>query len=346
MKLNKQQIILLASTIIFGLSAYFMAVTTELKEQNLVLRAKMKSLKPKRKAVSWRKFTDNAKEEEKNKEEIKSERISRLRTQKKESATPQVAGKNYADMATSKLKSLFRINILKYLELTEKELKESILMANELILRNPNVYGTYKGKLIFLLTLEGKFNASDVDYEISDTILELSDFDVGLEKAMQKERKLKQQKETFIKVKEFELSILLERKRTMESEYNQIVLEELAIQKEEEIFQLEDEIEAGLLTDADYLDDEVIEIPFMRMLSKGHYDAALEEASLFLEEFPDSLSGHYFFIKTLQLQGRDSDVTDYLNSLELSDDNIITLAQRVQKNSDNTYKYFWKALRF
>jgi hypothetical protein len=63
---------------------------------------------------------------------------------------------------------------------------------------------------------------------------------------------------------------------------------------------LEDKIENGLLEKKDYLNEDLVDIRLLRVLSKEDYYSIIEVSETLFSELPTSVSGYLFLISALE----------------------------------------------
>ena len=65
-----------------------------------------------------------------------------------------------------------------------------------------------------------------------------------------------------------------------------------------------------------------------------------------MSEFPNSVSGHYYLIKALELSGEDLAALEYIEELELSETKINMLKERLRKSKNIDPGEYLKKIRF
>ena len=340
LRMNTKNISAFLFFILISLSSYFLYKYQEVKKENLVLQLKLKAMaKNKKSSVSWKEVgsistqkkiineDNNAKNEINNNKSIKDEALVDIR-----------------DLATEQLMNDLEKDLKRHWKLTEKKLNRNLEIVDELLTRNPNVYSYYKAKLILLLSKENLENSYDPS--VDDVLVSMSEFDLTTDKTLKREAFLIAQSND--KADEL-FSEVLNLEDQLELETNEEDILDLRAQialKTSQLDTIEDELESGLLDDSDYLNEDLIEIPFLRSLSKGDYDAVIENAESLVSEFPNSVSGHYYLIKALELSGEDLAALEYIEELELSETKINMLKERLRKSKNIDPGEYLKKIRF
>lgn len=207
-----------------------------------------------------------------------------------------------------------------------EKIEESIRDADELIVDEPYSYSSYKAKLILLLTKEAKFNKTIDDYELRVLLETMSLFDVLSDKVLRKEAFL-------ISRTNKRIDEILDQEEISEDELSEVEV-------------LEEQLENGFLDDEDFINEDLVEIPLLRGLARKDYDFVIEESEALLSEFPDSIRGNYFLIKALELAGETEQALDVLENLQLSDEKMKILKNRLQSSRNKKTEDYWKELRF
>lgn len=252
-----------------------------------------------------------------------------------------------------------RMNNIKSADLPE--IGRTIEFADELILREPETYSAYKAKLIALLTREGKYAIAADDNEINGLLEDMARFDITSDKAIQKEAALissanaeamsleQNINETRIQMANIETQMAqlgpnspeyrtLESKRAILSMQEDDALGRLAI--------IEDQIQQGEFPPDDYVNEDVVQIPFMRLLAKEDYAAAADNAESFIQQFPHSPLGYYYLVLALERMGRKEDAVDVLARSRLGSTDQAALLERLSSARLEDPKHFWEKLRF
>jgi hypothetical protein len=96
----------------------------------------------------------------------------------------------------------------------------------------------------------------------------------------------------------------------------------------------------------EFLDEDVVEIPFMRQLAHNEYTQAEQDAETFIEEYPSSISGYFYLIRSLELQGRGGEIPGVINNSQLSQDAQDTLLDRLDQTRDSDPEKYWERLSY
>jgi hypothetical protein len=326
---------LLIGTLLF-ISTFFIFKYENAKSESVSLRLKLKLLSKeikKKKAISWAQLK---KEESITKKEVDTEAETVV--------SKKVVKKS--DKPTSEL-AIELEEILKGHRIHKKEkLEEGLEIADELLRRNPNVYSSYKAKLILLLTLENTAKRKLDERTFQDLLDSMAAYDLSEERVLRKEAFMISYANEDIERLEGEIESI--ESELAESDDEAVInsLEEKISKKIDEIIQIEDIIEDGILTDEDYVNEDLVEIPLFRAMSKGHYDDVIFEAESILDEFPNSVRGHYFLILALKYSGETEEAQDLFDNNDLDEENRQKLRQSIVMTNEKELKNYWQRLRF
>ncbi len=335
--MNKDKLILVLVTVLVFSSGFFLFKVYSLKSQvsALTLRTKI-AAKEKRKATTW---------------EASKKIPSRIAVRKKitptaTSSTTETIVHDFSAIETEKLMTNLEKGMKTYWRLNLDNINEDLAITEELISRNPDVYSSHKAKLILMLAKENHLKADVDEADIEQTLSTLADFDTVTDKVLQKEAFLIARTNKRIETLIDEVDQMEEQLEGAETVEEEAALEQKIAEKLLEMEGLENQLEEGLLADKDFLNEDVVEIPMYRALARGEYDEVIDQAQSLLEAYPDSISGHYFTIRALQLSGDNTELREYLSNLRLSDEDIKELEDRVNNTSEEDPREFWKRLRF
>jgi hypothetical protein len=253
---------------------------------------------------------------------------------------------DYSAYETSKLFTTVEEKMKKHWRLSVEEIDKKLAMTDELISRNPDMYSLYKAKLILLLTKQNLHKLEVDESEIEDILATMASFDIVSEKALQKEAFLVARTNQRIETLMDEVDGLEDEMEEADAVDVEAILEQKIEEKLIEMEDLENQLEEGLLAEKDFINEDVVDIPMHRALAMGDYDEVIDQAEALLDEYPNSISGHYFKIRALRLSGANDEVREYLSTIQLAEDEIKELEDRVNLNTENDPKDFWKRLRF
>ncbi len=259
---------------------------------------------------------------------------------------------------TQVLANLLSTQMRRPRNLDAKTLDRNMAIADELISREPDSYGAYKAKLIAMLVREGKFNYATNDDEVESLLENMAQFNVGNDNLARREAILIGNTSADIDNIDNQLYALAQEREAIESQLNIFAADSPELlnandrlaQIEEQEGQLManvDSLEAGLVQNtAQMLNEDVVEIPFMRMLAKSDYEGVINNAQAFIDQFPDSPSGYFYMVRALELQGQKSEALTLIQNSRLPADVQSGLLQRLQNESGQDPKNYWQKLSF
>lgn len=239
-----------------------------------------------------------------------------------------------------------------------KTIENNIAIADEIISREPDSYGAYKAKLISMLVKEGKFNQAIDESEVESLLESMAQFNISSDKIARRESALIGNTNGEIQNVEVQLEGLARERETIESQIssydtNSPELAHLNNQiqeietREAQLLENIDSLENSLASSTDQLiNEDVIEIPFMRMMAKNDYDSVIENAESFIEQFPSSPSGYFYMVKALEMQGRKEEALSVIQNSELSQSLQDRLFQRLDEDENQNPQTYWQNLSF
>lgn len=237
---------------------------------------------------------------------------------------------------------------------------KNIEIADEIILQEPDSYSAYKAKLISLLIKEGRLNQVVEDNEINSILETMASFNLTNDSVTSKEgvlisntnQEITSLTETLNKVSADRIAIeeQMDLADPNSSETAAMEIERqnlLAIEEEtaNKIYKLDDQLSTGFPA-SEYLNEDVIQVPFLRMMAKNDYEGVIDNATTFIEQFPESPDGYYFLIKGLEATGRNEDAQRVIEESELGPEAQNILQQRLQNTSFLDPKKYWERLQF
>jgi hypothetical protein len=331
-------ILILVTTLVFS-SGFFIFKFYNLKSEvsALTLRTKI-AAKEKRRARTW--------EDSKTLKSLKP--LAKATATVKATPTDDIPETvhDFSAVETEKLMNDLQKGMKTYWRLNIDDINRDLAKIEELISRNPDVYSSHKAKLILMLAKENHLKSEVPETDIEQTLSTMAEFDIVSDKVIQKEAFLIARTNKRIETLMDEVDSLEEQVETADSIEAEAALEQRIQEKILEMEDLESQIENGLLAEKDFLNEDVVEIPMYRAMAKGDYDEVIEQAQALLESYPDSISGHYFIIRALQLSQANDELREYLSNLKLSDEDNKELEDRVNLNNEEDPREFWKRLRF
>ena len=343
--MKNKTIVILLSFLLITLSSYFLYKYQAVKRDNLSLELRLKmALQKKKKAQAWTELTEKApsKSNVENTREKAIEAKVNIKIKKETIPTKLV---DVRELETEELANKLQVSLKRHWKLDLKELERNIEIVDELLSRNPNVYSSYKAKLVLTLSkenLQGEYDDSTVE----EILFNMSEFDVLSDKVLRKEAFLiaktnMQADELFYEIEDLEAEIL----RQSDEELAQKLEYELN-QKLDELNLIENQLEEGVLDEEDFLNEDLVEIPFLRSLAKEDYELVIENAESFLDEFPNSTSGHFFLLRALVLSDRNEEANDYIENLDLDESKMEDLKTRLNSSRNDDPATYYKNLRF
>lgn len=237
-------------------------------------------------------------------------------------------------------------------------IENNIAIADEIISREPESYSAYKAKLISLLVKEGKFNQPIDEVEVEGLLENMAQFNISSDKLARRESALIGNTNSEVQTVELQLEELARSRENIESQLNfhDANSPELA-QLNAQIQEL-DNREIQLLGNIDNLqeslanntlqlmNEDVIEIPFMRMMAKNDYDGVIDNAQGLIEQFPNSPSGYFYLIRALEMQGQKDEARSVIQNAQLPQDVQATLLQRLDNEGSQNPETYWQKLSF
>ena len=239
-----------------------------------------------------------------------------------------------------------------------KTLENNIAIADEIISREPDSYGAYKAKLISLLTKEGKFNQAADESEVEGLLESMAQFNIGNDRRARREAALISETNEQRNALDSQLDEIANSKESLETmlnnldasspQYN-ILQDQIAdLERKESEYNLAyEEIENKLASNsAQIANEDIIEIPFMRMLAQNDLEGVADNAQSFIEQFPNSPSGYFYLMRSLELQGQKDQALQVLQNSTLPPDARQNLLQRLESQGASDPKNYWQQLSF
>ena len=239
-----------------------------------------------------------------------------------------------------------------------KTIENNIAIADEIISREPDSYGAYKAKLISLLVKEGKFKRPIDEVEVESLLENMAQFNISSDKIARRESALIGNTNGEIQNVEAQLEGLAREREILESQLNTYdanspELAQLNTQIEEidsreaQLLGNIDNLEESLANNTNQLiNEDVIEIPFMRMMAQNDYDAVIDNAQSFIEQFPNSPSGYFYMVRALEMQGQKDEAREIIENSNLPQDAQDRLFQRLDSEGSQDPKSYWQKLSF
>ncbi|RPJ68893.1 MAG: hypothetical protein EHM20_17015 [Alphaproteobacteria bacterium] len=111
------------------------------------------------------------------------------------------------------------------------------------------------------------------------------------------------------------------------------------------IVDLNSQLDSGF-TEDQYLNEDIVQIPFLRLMAKDDFDGVIDNAENFIEQFPNAPDGYYFLIKAYELTGRHDDALRVREDPRLSNETLSIVQKRLKDFPNLDPKKYWKNLNF
>ncbi len=124
---------------------------------------------------------------------------------------------------------------------------------------------------------------------------------------------------------------------------------DLAYREEElrsRIVEVQEEIDTGVFPEGEFINEDVVQIPFLRMMAKGEYDQVLSNAETFTQQFPSSPTGYFFLAEALEQLGRRDDALEIIAKSPLTDEEQNRLIQKLNLARGEDPTKYWEKLNF
>lgn len=237
-------------------------------------------------------------------------------------------------------------------------IENNIAIADEILSREPDSYGAYKAKLISLLLKEGKFNQPIDEVEVEGLLESMAEFNISSDKLARRESALIGKSNSEIQTVELQLDALGRDREALESqlstfdasspEFAQLnsQIQELDTRESQLLGNIDDMGESLTNNTAQLTNEDVVEIPFMRMMAKNDYEGVMDSAQGFIEQFPNSPSGYFYMIRALEMQGQKDQAHSVIQNAQLPEDVQATLLQRLDNEGTQNPQTYWQKLSF
>lgn len=238
------------------------------------------------------------------------------------------------------------------------DIDNNIAIADEIISREPDSYGAYKAKLISLLTKEGKFNQAVDEAEVESILESMAQFNISSDKIARREAALIANTNSDIQNAETQLGEVARQRETLEAQLNTFDPNSQEFANLNAQLQQLDEQEIRLASNIETLEnnlanntaqltnEDIVEIPFMRMMAKSDYDGVIDNAQAFIEQFPNSPNGYFYMVKALEMQGQKDQALQVIQSSRLPQDAQQNLLERLDAQAAEDPKNYWQKLSF
>ena len=241
--------------------------------------------------------------------------------------------------------------------LEAKDLDYNIEMADEILSREPDSYGAYKAKLISLLVKEGKFDSPADESEVESLLESMAQFNFNTDRVARREAALMANANADIRNIEGELDNLIVDREAIENGIatatDPALMEELNMQREQldakeallqnNIVNLEQSVAVNT---NQLVNEEIVEIPFMRMMAQNDYEGVMDNAQDFINQFPNSPNGYFYMVRALEMQGQGEQARSLIQSATMPKDVQQSLLQRLESQGESDPKNYWQNLNF
>ena len=346
-----QYVIILTLMIVAAVSLHFYI---NQKMINHALRIKVLTLsKNKKIPIPWSRLT---------KEDIESfnKKMDKIKTTKKAESKDIVPSKIASSSSAETLAVELNQNMLNIKNLDLSGVEKNIQLADEIIDLEPNSYSAYKAKLISMLVIESKFNKRINEDEFNQTLENMATFEVSASPSMIREAALIEginQQLIAEENKLNEISLLRDEismqssgieKDTPELDALQKADIDLAVSEQVAAHNLEtlqNSVTSGITTPTN-INQDIVEIPFLRLMAKSDYVGVVDTAYDYLAQFPYSPNIYYYLIKALELQGKKDEASFALEESGLTAQDQAALELRLEKDNGRDFKRYWENLNF
>ncbi|MBC7428202.1 MAG: hypothetical protein H7336_06295 [Bacteriovorax sp.] len=350
---NKKLLILIAVLLVFILTFLFKFYNNQ-KRENRALRLKLLSMsETKRTPKAWAQLMA-----------VKAKVAALTTTAQTVSEASSTAAastqetQNIDAQDTQELAVRLNGQMKKVKNLDAAGIDNNIAIANEIIFREPDSYGAYKAKLISLLTKEGKFHQPPDEVEVESLLESMAQFNISNDNIARREAVLIANTNSGIQNVETELEQLAKNRDSLESEISNFEPNSPQLVEANNQLQEMDEQEAQLTANIDSLEnqlaqntaqisnEDVVEIPFMRMLAQNDYEAVLDNAQAFIDQFPNSPTGYFYMVRALDQMGQKDQSLNTIKNSRLPADVQQSLLQRLDSQGADDPKNYWQKLSF
>ena len=311
-----------------------------------------------RQPTTWQQLTTRSTSQ--NQTQNQTQNKTQIQTPPAQTAVAEAEKIPMADRPLEDLVAELNINMRSVQAAAAKDLDHNIELAEEIISREPGSYAAYKAKLISMLIKEGKYNQDLDDGEVESVLESMAGFDITTDAVARREAALLSNANNQLMIYQDQLRTVAQERVALDDQLEALdpnspeasVLmsqrQELLAREEAASMQLnqfQNTVQTSLADDS-YLNEEIVEIPFMRALAKNDFDTVEDDAAAFIEQFPTSVSGYYYMIRALEFQGRNEEVPEIIANSQLSADAQKTLQDRLDQNRNTDPKKYWQRLNF
>jgi hypothetical protein len=331
------------------------------KKQNHSLRLKMALLsKERRKPKPWGRLLAPA--------PVTTAQLRNAKGQVNDSVTSSAAApqrmENTGDIKNSNSEALaneLNIRMKKLKTMDAQQLQKTVDIADEIISREPDSYSAFKAKLIALLTMESKLNIPVDDNTVEGLLDEMARFDVSSDAVMRKEAALISTTENNLNTENEKLNDLTNQRVALENEMTEMSTDEpnykilearrtaLAALEENQIAKLaviQESAGGASLPEEAIINEDIVQIPFMRMMAKNDLSGLIANAETFIQQFPESPIGYFYAVRGLEMEGREDEALDVIAKSRLGNADQGLLLERLNQARSEDPKKYWERLNF
>lgn len=358
---QNRKLLYIIITMLFVLSLFVFKFYHDQKKENKALKIKVLTLNnTKRSPTPWQRLLTTPS----NAPILTSKSLSdQVSTSAASTTTPAnaVVDQPIENLDIQELALLLNSRMKEVKNLNYQGLQKNIKIAEEIISKDPESYSAYKAKLICLLTEEGKLKVPIEENEVNSILETMAGFDLSSDAVTRKEAGLISNTNNEITQSINELNSISEKRTQIERQMEttppdsgdlQLLSTQrtnLLAQEEEandKITELQNNLAANTFPEEQYLNEDIVQIPFLRMMAKEDYDGVIDNATSFIEQFPNSTEGYYFLIKGLEAAGRQNEVINVIQDSRLSPVAQEALQERLKNSSGADFKKYWENLKF
>lgn len=354
---QNRKLLYIIITVLVVLSGFFFKFSQVQKRENEALQIKLITLNKTRNITPWQRLVTRPQIAPVIQDTVTSRASSTISPTP---PSPLQSEQPIQNFSTQELASMLTQRMAEVKSQDLANIEKNIEIADEIISREPDSYSAYKAKLISLLIKEGKLNQEVEDNEVNTILETMASFDLTNDSVIRKEaalisntnKEISSLTDTFNQFSADRLAVE-EQMELLDPNSPEIRALEIERQnlltKEEEtankIAELDNQLSTGF-PENQYLNEDVVQIPFLRMMAKNDYEGVIDNAATFIEQFPESPDGYYFLIKAFEATGRTEDALRVIQESGLSPEAQNTLQQRLQSTSLLAPQKYWETLRF
>ena len=272
-----------------------------------------------------------------------------------------ITPENYADLDTSVLGNILTRNSLMIRDAELAQLNQNVAISDEMIRREPELYGAYKVKLVSMLMKEAKYREAMDEGEYESLVSQMSSFvepdpsiqmrgeTLANELIARLDQLEPQQANIKNRVDQLNQTLFELQSQSrddvdalnMNEQYLMLSDELESLSAEDErlsavIAETEDRLEQGEMSFEVGKDPDLVMVPFLRIMIQGDYEQLTNEANDYINTYPESPYGYYFLAKALWSTGQQEDALQALKSAYVNDSTYEILLKdfRTSANSD------------